>query len=139
MSLTTYRPGRASGRRIDPQRATGTVAGQTGTFLAPHRDGNPSVASTTVTLAFPMSHEDIEAAFWLVLDGGVELAELADPDAADEYLFDTVLALGTAVIDKQRRALTRLRPGSSDHTHYLVLRDHVAQLYGPRPTRGGRR
>lgn len=111
----------------------GSIAGHARSFRAPHRDGNDTPITTTVTLSVPMSHEDVEAAlWWLLRDEGVTFDDIADDGDAVWFLLESLIGHGTWAVESYRLDLADLTPADPNYEHLVRLRRRVEALVGPR-------
>lgn len=118
---------------LNTENATGTVGRHTAEFHPSHRDGNDSAVMTHMHLALPVSHEDLVAALWVLVRGGLEPADLDEDAFAHRAVLDTVLSIGTFELGHMREEIAAMFPGTDDYELVRQLRRRVTALYGPAP------
>lgn len=120
-------------------QASGSLGRHRVTFPSALRENANERPTQTLTLTVPVSHEDLDAVFWWLVNSGVKPAELANPRDAMFYLCDALAHEHTHTFDDARRAITRLRPGTTKHDLYCQIATVVDDLIGARPAnqRGG--
>ena len=121
---------------------TALLAGRATSFASGLEEGRTDRHPVTaLTLTVPLTHDDVEAVLWWVVQHGARLDELADLDAALSYLCDALAHAATSEFDQARHTLAGLAPGSDEHCVYQRLRAVAERLIGPRPVvaapRGG--
>jgi hypothetical protein len=99
-------------------------------FMPIYREANTAPATVTMTVALPLSLEDITAALWIVISGGDTVGRLRDdPQWTHELVCETVVAEAGKLeeIRLELDAMCQLDEGWSE---LVALRALVACLYG---------
>ncbi|MCO1582403.1 hypothetical protein M8C13_42310 [Crossiella sp. SN42] len=116
----------------------GTIGGHATHCLHRLRQFNPTPSTVQVAVTFTLSYEDLVAALYTLLCGGIEYADLAEDATAHELVLDT-LVNATAEIEN---AQYEIENGGLDANQAEVLaysRDRVAQLYALPPVTPARK
>jgi hypothetical protein len=116
---------------LNTPTTTGMVGRHRADFIPVHRECNNTPAALTVTLAVPMSLEDITAVLWVAICGtGMPVCELAaDPQWVHRVVCETVFAVGGFKVDDTRRDIVDIRVGHTDYPTLTELRHLVSRLY----------
>ncbi|MDR7301630.1 hypothetical protein [Haloactinomyces albus] len=112
------------------RKATGHVDGRPVEFIPTHRDGNTSPATMRVSMTVPVSLEDVTAALWILVDGGMAIEELEDDEFAHMMVVETLFAEGGTAIAAALAVMDDLPPGSERAETAAMLRARVDKLYG---------
>jgi hypothetical protein len=111
-------------------QTTGTMAGHAVKFTAVHREENETPVAVELTMALPLSLEDIEAALWIVINGGMTFDELTDDDFVRQMVAETLLAEGGSSVTDARLALASFRPRTSEYVIARQIRRRVREVFG---------
>lgn len=71
-------------------QATGSIAGHEAQFTPLHRQGNDTPVALYATVTVPLSYEDVVAALWHAVSGGITLPELDNPATVHWIVLDTI-------------------------------------------------
>ncbi|GAA0533692.1 hypothetical protein GCM10009533_36040 [Saccharopolyspora spinosporotrichia] len=118
--------------RLHTERAQGMVGDHHATFIPTHREDNDTPIVMQVSMSVPVSLEDVEAVFWILVNGGATLepCELGDDQYAHAMVLETFLHEGSNRIYLVRQDIEDIKPGSGDYALLLMIRRRVAELYG---------
>ncbi|CAL99819.1 hypothetical protein A8924_0868 [Saccharopolyspora erythraea NRRL 2338] len=118
--------------RLHTERAQGMVGDHHATFIPTHREDNDTPIVMQVSMSVPVSLEDIEAVFWIAVNGGMLLdeRELGNDQYAHEMVLETFLHEGSNRICLAREEIEDIKPGSGDYALLMMIRRRVAELYG---------
>lgn len=110
---------------------TADVNGQTMPFAVALRDGNDTPVAMHFTMRVPVSFEDLTAALWVALLGGLSLYDLADDEFLADTAFQTLLAESAADITDARLMLEELTPADDQYAAARATRRRVHEVFGP--------
>ncbi|RCW37490.1 hypothetical protein DFQ14_1277 [Halopolyspora algeriensis] len=115
---------------LQTPKATADVGGRSVEYTPTHREATETPAALSMSVTVPMSLEDITAALWLVIDGGMPLDELDDIEFTHRMVVETLITEGSAAVTDARHALAELKPGTARANVAVAVRAKVAELYG---------
>lgn len=111
--------------------ATATFAGESVRFAPTHREFNDTPVAMNVEVSLPLSLEDITAALWLVIDGGMTFADAFEsPQRTHALVLETMFGNGGCDVASALVDIAEVRPGSFEHGVVSELRQRVHALYG---------
>ena len=113
--------------------ALGFLGGHSAVFPSQLREGTDQHPTLHVTLTVPVSHADIEAVLWWLIEQGSTLAELADVETAVFLVCDALAHEPTHVFTDARDTLAALPAGGVVWERYRQVRAIAEGLIGPRP------
>ncbi|WP_329054071.1 hypothetical protein OG738_13530 [Amycolatopsis sp. NBC_01488] len=120
--------------RITTAPTVGKVNGKHVKFTPVHREDNPSRVAATMTVALPLSIEDI-AAVLMYITNGCSRAEvtdwLADPGEVRRLVMETAWALGGSAINDERLGLAEIESGTWDSERLDMVWTCSVQVFTP--------
>lgn len=111
-------------------RTTGTINGHNVEFTSLHREDNDTPVTTSVTVTMPMSVEDLAAALWILVTGGMTFEELTDDQVARELVLETVFAEGGLKLADARQAMSATRPRTTEHRLARQVQARAVEVFG---------
>lgn len=113
----------------------GQVNGRKVKFIASNREYEDTSVVAVVALTVPISLDDVAAALWIMVLGGLTFDELADDDVALSEIMSTVYNDGSLAIVNARCEMDELEPHSGAHWAIAqAARQRAAQLFGTTST-----